>query len=264
MKVLRNIAISLAVALLAAVPVFARDNTQPAEYGRVVINRYSVGAGMAPVVFDHWLHRAIYTCRLCHVDAGFAMEAGGTGITAETNMKGYYCGACHNGAMEYEDRKLFASCAKEYTPEEGKRCVKCHSEGKEVKMDYEFTAFTKDLPKKGFGNGVDWEKAEETGLLRPLDYVRGISVKRPSMKMTKDVPIESKGSWMSDVIFSHKKHAAWNGCEVCHPEIFPPAVKEAVQYTMLQIYDGQYCGVCHGKVAFPLSECGRCHTKPVQ
>jgi hypothetical protein len=28
--------------------------------------------------FRHWLHRSKYTCRLCHVDIGFAMEAGGT------------------------------------------------------------------------------------------------------------------------------------------------------------------------------------------
>ena len=69
----------------------------PYEFGREVINNSSEKAGLAPVVFDHWLHRAKYTCRLCHVDIGFAMKAGATGIKAADNMSGYYCGSCHNG-----------------------------------------------------------------------------------------------------------------------------------------------------------------------
>ena len=257
---------ALAIAGLAAAfmsaPVRAGSGPPPAQYGRVIIK--SQGASLEPVVFDHWLHRAIYTCRLCHVDIGFAMQAGGTGITAENNINGYYCGACHNGAMVYGGTKIFASCAEKYTPEEAARCVRCHSPGESVKKDFVFDKFTEYLPKKGLGNGIDWEEAEAKGLIRPMDFVKGVSVKKSSMKMQKDVELASKSTWMEDVIFSHKKHAVWNGCEVCHPEIFPPAGTEAVQYTMLQIFDGQYCGVCHDKVAFPLAECDRCHTKPVQ
>jgi c(7)-type cytochrome triheme protein len=29
--------------------------------------------------------------------------------------------------------------------------------------------------------------------------------------------------------------------------------------TMDELNDGKYCGVCHGKVAFPLTTCARCH-----
>ena len=58
---------------------------RPAEFGNVVLNSVSEDAGMAPVVFTHWLHRVKYTCRLCHVDLGFAMEAGQTGFTEEDN-----------------------------------------------------------------------------------------------------------------------------------------------------------------------------------
>ena len=29
---------------------------------------------------------------------------------------------------------------------------------------------------------------------------------------------------------------------------------------MTNIIEGQFCGVCHGKVAFPLTDCARCHT----
>ena len=53
---------------------------RPEEYGNVVINNYSTKNNIAPVVFKHWLHRAKYTCRVCHVDIGFAMEPGGSDI----------------------------------------------------------------------------------------------------------------------------------------------------------------------------------------
>jgi hypothetical protein len=36
----------------------------PFEFGRVIINNYSERYHIAPVVFDHWLHRAKFTCRL--------------------------------------------------------------------------------------------------------------------------------------------------------------------------------------------------------
>jgi c(7)-type cytochrome triheme protein len=29
--------------------------------------------------------------------------------------------------------------------------------------------------------------------------------------------------------------------------------------TMAKIQAGEYCGACHGKVAFPVEACGRCH-----
>jgi c(7)-type cytochrome triheme protein len=78
------------------------------------------------------------------------------------------------------------------------------------------------------------------------------------------VQIRSQASWMTDVKFSHRKHAAWNGCEVCHPEIFPRTKAGATPFTMLDISGGQACGACHGKVAFPLAYCDRCHVKPVR
>jgi c(7)-type cytochrome triheme protein len=40
--------------------------------------------------------------------------------------------------------------------------------------------------------------------------------------------------------------------------------KGATKYSMVEIFDGKYCGACHMTVAFPLTDCGRCHTRPVQ
>jgi len=250
--------------LLYSTAAIGRDKPVPEEYGRVIINNFSSRAGLAPVRFNHWLHRAIFTCRLCHVDIGFAMQANETKIKADTIVKGFYCGACHNGARIYSGRKIFAACStKTVKPEERKRCDRCHSVGKNLEKKIDYTSFTAQLPKQKYWNLVDWEEAEADWLIRPIDFLEGVSVQRPALNAQKDFSITSKSTWMPDIIFSHKKHNEWNGCEVCHPEIFPSVKKDAVKYSMLEISGGQYCGVCHGRVAFPLDECERCHSKPV-
>jgi c(7)-type cytochrome triheme protein len=270
----RRVAILSALIALLIVPAIlittraadAWNRPAPAEYGRVIIKNYSKRAGLAPVVFDHWIHRSRFTCRLCHVDIGFAMEAGGTNISAAKNREGQYCGSCHNGKRRYGDKTIFAACSEGVpaSKEESARCDRCHSLGKKVAREYEFTTFTEKLPKAAFGNKINWEAAEEQGLIKPIDFLEGVSIQRSALKAQKDFSIEIKSSWMSKVLFSHKKHATWNGCEVCHPEIFPAVQKGVTKYTMFQIVNGQYCGVCHDKVAFSLQDCQRCHTEPVE
>lgn len=240
----------------------------PHEYGRVIIDNYKVlwleKSSLGPVVFEHWLHRAVFTCRVCHVDIGFAMKAGATKITASDNTKGFYCGACHNGKMVHNDRKVFESCSENFKREDMVRCTRCHSFGKKVKKEYDFAVFTKDLPRERFGNGIDWEKAEAAGLIKPLDFIEGFSVKRPPLKVQKDFSLEAKIEGMPDIIYSHEKHTIWNGCEGCHPEIFFGIKKGLTKYSMVDIFEGKYCGACHGQVAFPLLDCQRCHTKAIQ
>ena len=212
-------------------------------YGKVVIRNYSRDAGLAPVVFDHWLHRAKFTCRLCHIDIGFAMDAGATKITADTNMQGFYCGACHDGKRIHGGKTIFRSCSADPAQKESQRCEKCHSRGKKVEREYRFDTFTEGLPRLSMGDAIDWEPAEEKGLIKPVDLLEGVSFKRPSLKAQDDFSINSRADWMTDVIFSHKKHASWNGCELCHPEIFPSTKKGTLKYTMLQVFNNQYCGV---------------------
>ncbi len=48
----------------------------PYEYGKVILNNFSEKAGLSPVVFDHWIHRSKFTCRLSHVDIAFTMKSG--------------------------------------------------------------------------------------------------------------------------------------------------------------------------------------------
>lgn len=241
-----------------------RKKQKSYEYGMSVIDNFSVKAGIAPAIFDHWRHRSRYTCRLCHVDIGFGMKTGATQIRALNNMRGYYCGTCHNGKMIYDSNKvLFAACSTETSKANDPRCAKCHYTDKLQKKEEEFYNFAKKYPKGRFGNGIDWEKAEETGLIKPIDFIEGISMKRMNIAAQKDFSLGSKFQGMPDIIFSHKKHTVWNGCEVCHPEIFIGIKKGTNKYTMVEIFDGKYCGACHISVAFPMADCQRCHTKSV-
>jgi c(7)-type cytochrome triheme protein len=236
----------------------------PYEFGRVVISNYSEKADLSPVVFEHWIHRSKFTCRVCHVDIGFGMKAGQTGIRAVDNERGYYCGACHNGKMMVDGKPVFVACSRKANYVDQKRCDRCHSLGKKVPSDFDFFAFSQPLPKERFGNGIDWEKAEEMGLIKPAAYLDGFTAPKRSLAVQKDFDLNTKVEGMPDIIFSHKKHTVWNGCELCHPEIFMGVKKGNSRYTMVDISEGKSCGACHVNVAFPLMDCQRCHSKPVQ
>ncbi len=115
-----------------------------------------------------------------------------------------------------------------------------------------------DLPKAVQGNRVDWVKALNEGLIAPW-----YDLEDPEAEVfTFDLVIvrEVKGS-MPDVVYPHEPHTQWLDCSNCHDEIFVPE-KGANQISMAAILLGQKCGVCHGKVAFPVSDCRRCHSKP--
>ena len=107
------------------------------------------------------------------------------------------------------------------------------------------------------GNRVDWVKALEAGQIAPR-YER-LSDEAQPVVMDLNIVREVKGS-MPDVVYPHKQHTEWLDCSNCHPAIFIPQ-KGANQISMASILLGQKCGVCHGKVAFPVSECRRCHSK---
>lgn len=235
----------------------------PPDYGSVTINNYSQQAGMPPVVFDHWVHRKNYTCRVCHVDIGFGMSANSTQVRAADNRKGFFCGTCHNGITTLNKVKIFESCATSYTREEYKRCTKCHALEKDAAREEAFYRFMEKMPKETLGNGINWEKAEQAGLLKLVDNVDGVSFRKSNMKVQADFALKAKVDGMPEIIFSHAKHTVWNGCEVCHPDIFVGIKKGATKYSMIELFDGKYCGVCHDKVAFPQTACKRCHAKPV-
>jgi c(7)-type cytochrome triheme protein len=227
------------------------------EFGNVLINNYSEAKKIAPVVFKHWLHRSKFTCRLCHIDIGFAMEAGGTGMTEEDNLNGLYCGSCHNGKEAFgpKEKGVIGSITK-------KNCDFCHSYDKKVEFKNDFYKYTKKFPRARFGDKINWQKVEEAGMIKLKDYLEGVSFETKPIKYSSAIEMKSTVTEMPDIIFSHEKHTIWNGCELCHPDIFG-IKKGSTKYTMQDIFAGRFCGACHGKVAFPNQDCQRCHTENV-
>jgi c(7)-type cytochrome triheme protein len=264
----RKMLLALALILLFCGQALTQTGTKkkrplPYEYGQVIINNYSEKADLAPVVFQHWIHRSRFTCRVCHVDIGFAMKAGATNIKAIDNERGYYCGTCHNAKMVTpEGKTVFLACSKKVSFDDERRCARCHSRGKNVASDYDFFKFSQPLPKERFGNGIDWEKAEQMGLIKPVSFLDNVTPRKP-LVVQKDFELNPKVEGMPDIIFSHQKHTDWNGCELCHPDIFFGVKKGTSHYSMVDISQGKFCGACHISVAFPLTDCQRCHSKPV-
>lgn len=113
------------------------------------------------------------------------------------------------------------------------------------------------LPRNNTGNFVDWGSALSKKQILPRWDVR--DPKADATVMDLNIVREVKGS-MPDVVFPHKQHTEWLDCSNCHPAIFIPQ-KGANQISMAAIMLGQKCGVCHGKVAFPVSECRLCHSR---
>ena len=104
------------------------------------------------------------------------------------------------------------------------------------------------------GNKVDWVQSLQQGLIDPrpsLDGSRVPEIRETTVLMKNTLP-------MLYVRFPHKPHTQWMSCEMCHDRIFLPQ-EDANPINMGKILEGEYCGLCHGAVAFPLTECSRCH-----
>lgn len=223
------------------------------EYGNVLMSQPGKESTALPVTFRHWSHRGKYTCRLCHVDLEFSQLANGTGVMEEDNRNGMYCGACHNG------KEAFAL----------ETCTRCHPKDKQHDEELaqqakrEFQALKKPLPPATYGNKIDWMKAEEDGIIKPKDFLQGISLrKNDKMVNSREEPRTPALPGLPNIIFSHAKHVVWNGCGMCHPDTF--ALESGkTPITMKAITEGKYCGRCHGTIAFALNDCTRCHSKPV-
>jgi c(7)-type cytochrome triheme protein len=113
------------------------------------------------------------------------------------------------------------------------------------------------LPSSIAGNHVDWVKALNKGAIKPrFDH---LDASKEALPMDLVIVMEVKGS-MPNVAFPHQQHTALLECANCHDAIFKP-LKGGNPMSMAEIMLGQKCGVCHGSVAFPVTECRRCHTE---
>lgn len=107
------------------------------------------------------------------------------------------------------------------------------------------------------GNQVRWVQALEKGEIRPREKLFPKTVVR---KLDQDIILDVKGG-MPAVRFPHRQHTEWLDCVNCHDGIFKEQTG-ASKISMFKILQGEQCGVCHGAVAFPLTECARCHSIP--
>ena len=115
----------------------------------------------------------------------------------------------------------------------------------------------KDLVSSSWGNQINWVQSMNLGKINPR--VDRLDPAAAPIVFDLNIVREVKGS-MPDVVYPHKQHTEWLDCSNCHPAIFIPQ-KGANQISMASILLGEKCGVCHGKVAFPVSECRLCHSK---
>jgi len=111
------------------------------------------------------------------------------------------------------------------------------------------------FPKDAVGNRVNWVKALNQGHITPRTNIfpdTEISV------LDLDIFLDLNGA-LPIVKFPHRQHTQWLDCSNCHDRIFKMEAG-GTQFTMNDILEGNYCGQCHGAVAFPLTECQRCHS----
>lgn len=104
----------------------------------------------------------------------------------------------------------------------------------------------------------DWMAALRSGAIAPR---AGLSATDKMNVLDLDI-VMTNTKEMPHVRFPHQSHTLWLDCSNCHPVPFLP--KTGVNpVSMSEIFRGQYCGMCHDRVAFvTFFSCDRCHSIP--
>ncbi len=245
-------------------------------------------AQVGDVVFPHWFHRIRYRCDVCHEDI-FVLKSGGTNINmARISERGEQCGVCHNGMIAWEALE----CDRCHSLEPGwsagpiqhtyrgrkqeRRTLKeraldirigskaePYSNIIKLASGWHPAALSESgLPLDRYGL-VDWVAAVEEGKVDPIWKLDQKDTKRES-RSTK-ILFVTNSEFVADVLFPHDIHVYWLECKICHGtkggRIFEKEVGKT-PVDMVGIRKGEWCGRCHDKVAFPVSDCNRCHNHP--
>jgi c(7)-type cytochrome triheme protein len=162
-----------------------------------------------------------------------------------------HCTKCHDGKIAFAPKDV-----------NGKNCNRCHTKKPRPNID-KFAALEKKLPKRIFkdqkGNKVvwiDWVRALDEGAIEPKASLSGIA---HAAGIDRTLSLEAGKSGIPPAIFPHKVHEEWLDCSNCHPDIFNIRKKTTEHFSMDRILKGEFCGVCHLSIAFPLNDCARCH-----
>ncbi len=185
--------------------------------------------------------RVIYVAVLLVSFSGFSMAEEG----ACKRVLGSQCDASQEAMLEalLKDMNVYGYVER-----------KLDSDGKVPAFDL--------LPKDKFGL-VNWTKAEADGLIAPRSSIDGSSAREePEEAFFENIIlIQTAVHFMPDVLFPHGVHSNMISCESCHPDPFKKK-NGANKIRMTEIFEGKWCGKCHGRVAFPVQKfdnCRRCH-----
>ena len=210
------------------------------------------GRRMFAVKYPHAPHTRWLTCQSCHPGI-FPIDrsAPPTVVTMAKIAEGRYCGVCH-GRVAFAPEGRCARCHKglpagpEWKPPEPRAPLERPRRWDEALKLLPFTA-----------GGPDWVKALSQGVIAPRPGIEPDAADQPPLPI--DVERTPPGNPMFRVVFPHAAHTAVLTCTSCHPGIFQMAGGKT-PVNMAAIFAGQYCGVCHGKVAFAVpTGCPRCH-----
>ncbi len=248
------------------------------------------------VVFPHWFHRMRFRCKVCHEDT-FKSDKGTNKIDMDSISAGESCGVCHDGiiagdALECESCHFYPFEQIQQTrqqvaqePQDPAEILFAGRSGKiagrgdrrhPVGSAFKWGAGWKPralaltgLPRDRFGL-VDWVALTREGMVLPkgsLDpgdplYESPVRYEfdEEGDEDIEDILIPVKSETISAVVFPHTLHAWWLNCKSCHPRRFTRTAGDTPM-TMKEMAKGRYCGECHGKVAFPLEDCAKCHNK---
>jgi len=113
------------------------------------------------------------------------------------------------------------------------------------------------LPPDAVGNQVRWMQALDRGLIQPRTNI--LPETKVNLRTTEILLMNT--AHMPLVKFPHRQHTAWLDCSNCHGAVGLFEQKAgATRIGMMRVLSGEKCGLCHGAVAFPLTECNRCHS----
>jgi c(7)-type cytochrome triheme protein len=110
------------------------------------------------------------------------------------------------------------------------------------------------LPPDVAGNQVHWVEALRDGSINPRSSLKP----EAQVRLLESEIILSRYGSLRAVRFPHREHTLWLDCSNCHEKLFLSKAG-ANKMSMFNILQGEQCGQCHGAVAFPLTECARCH-----
>jgi c(7)-type cytochrome triheme protein len=215
----------------------------PEKYGNVHLSRRTISSGKKEVLFTHWTHRMLYSCRVCHFELGFPMEVNEVDITMDLNRSGKFCGFCHDG------KEVFGTTDND--------CPKCHRGNEDFDYGDKVDRLSW-LPEDPYGNRIDWSDAQENGDIDPILYLEKENYWLLDMGSPEEIEMVSENENVPPVIFPHARHSLWLHCLNCHSGNVTNGAGK-VKFPDQSQYRRQFCEGCHSRIAFPMDNCARCH-----